>query len=392
MSLTTATQADERNPQIVVVALAVAGLFALAAFGAREAGWRQAALAGVGFFAGFALHRASFGFASSWRRMMFDARGRGVRAQILMIALAIAVFFPALEGGAIFGQPAAGFVMPVGLALCVGAFLFGVGMQLAGGCGSGTLYTAGGGSLRMIAALGAFVLGSLVATADPLSWREWPDIGAHSLVEALGATKSLAIAFAILSAAYAGAYGFERARHGAVEPLASTRGERGLLWGPWPALAGAAALAFVNIATLALAGRPWGITSGFALWGAKIAAAAGLDVASWPYWRDEAALARSLFADATSVMNFAIMLGAAAAAGLAAVFSPRVDVAARSLAAAVVGGLIMGLGARLSTGCNIGGFFSGVASGSLHGLVWLAFAVPGALIGARLRPWFGLSL
>ena len=40
--------------------------------------------------------------------------------------------------------------------------------------------------------------------------------------------------------------------------------------------AGAIALAGVSLATLILAGRPWGITSAFALWGAKIAAA--LDV------------------------------------------------------------------------------------------------------------------
>jgi hypothetical protein len=31
-----------------------------------------------------------------------------------------------------------------------------------------------------------------------------------------------------------------------------------------------AALALVNIATLAISGRPWGVTGAFALWGAKI--------------------------------------------------------------------------------------------------------------------------
>ena len=38
-----------------------------------------------------------------------------------------------------------------------------------------------------------------------------------------------------------------------------------------------------------------------------------------------------------------------------------------SLAAAVIGGLLLGYGARLAFGCNIGAFFSGVVSGSLHG-------------------------
>jgi hypothetical protein len=62
-----------------------------------------------------------------------------------------------------------------------------------------------------------------------------------------------------------------------------------------------------------------------------------------------------------------------------------------SLAAAVLGGLAMGYGARLAYGCNIGAFFSGIASSSLHGWVWFAAAFAGNVLGTRLRPWFGLS-
>lgn len=61
------------------------------------------------------------------------------------------------------------------------------------------------------------------------------------------------------------------------------------------------------------------------------------------------------------------------------------------MAAAAVGGLLMGYGARLAYGCNIGALFSGVASGSLHGWLWLLAAVPGSLLGIRLRPLFGLD-
>jgi hypothetical protein len=44
----------------------------------------------------------------------------------------------------------------------------------------------------------------------------------------------------------------------------------------------------------------------------------------------------------------------------------------RGAAGAALGGLLMGIGARLSSGCNVGAFIGGAASGSLHGLVWLA--------------------
>ena len=43
----------------------------------------------------------------------------------------------------------------------IGAFTFGIGMQLANGCGSGTLYTVGGGSGRMLIALLFFIVGSV---------------------------------------------------------------------------------------------------------------------------------------------------------------------------------------------------------------------------------------
>lgn len=147
----------------------------------------------------------------------------------------------------------------------------------------------------------------------------------------------------------------------------------------------------VNVATLLVAGRPWGITSAFALWGAKMAAATGVDVASWAYWRGDTALTASVVADATSVMNFGLMLGALAAAGLAGRYAPQTKLPWRSLAGAITGGLLMGIGARMATGCNIGAFFSGLASGSLHGLVWLIFAIPGNVIGVRLRLRFQLD-
>jgi uncharacterized membrane protein YedE/YeeE len=64
----------------------------------------------------------------------------------------------------------------------------------------------------------------------------------------------------------------------------------------------------------------------------------------------------------------------------------------RSLLAAVVGGLMLGYGARLAYGCNIGAYFSGIASASMHGWLWLVGAFLGSVLGTYLRPWFGLSV
>ena len=56
--------------------------------------------------------------------------------------------------------------------------------------------------------------------------------------------------------------------------------------------------------------------------------------------------------------------------------------------AAAIGGLLLGYGARLAFGCNIGAYFGGIASGSLHGWLWLVAAFAGNMLGVRLRPLF----
>ena len=90
-------------------------------------------------------------------------------------------------------------------------------------------------------------------------------------------------------------------------------------------------------------------------------------------------------------MNFGIMLGALMAAGLALKFSPKFKLSAGSVIAAIIGGLLLGYGARIAFGCNIGAYFSGIGSTSLHGWLWFVAAFAGSTLGTRIRPWFGLS-
>ena len=188
----------------------------------------------------------------------------------------------------------------------------------------------------------------------------------------------------------------DKRRHGRlVDPVLRHADRSPWVYGPWPLVAGALALVLLNFATLALAGRPWGVTSAFALWGAKAAAAMGVDIASWTYWSTKAnatALTAPLSQDVTTVMDIGIVLGAMLAAALAGRYAPVWRLPLRSLVAAVVGGLLLGYGARLAYGCNIGAYFSGIVSGSLHGWLWLVFAFIGNVLGTRLRPLFGLEV
>jgi uncharacterized protein len=357
--------------------------------------WRQSALFLVGAGAGVVLYHAAFGFTSSWRVFISDRRGAGLRAQMLMLAITCVVFFPLLAGGTVFGQTVRGSVSPIGVGVAAGAFIFGLGMQLGGGCASGTLFSVGGGSTRMLITLFFFIIGSVIGTAHMGWWTAQPAFPATSIVTTMGPWPALAASLMLFGAIAWLTVAAERKRHGQL--VDDTKPARGPRWltGPWPLIAGAVGLAVVNIATLTIGGRPWGVTSAFALWGAKWFAALGVDVASWSYWTapaQAAALKSSVLMDITSVMDFGIILGALMAAFLAGRFAPVWRISTPSLAAAVIGGLLLGYGARLAYGCNIGAYFSGIASGSLHGWLWLVAAFAGNVIGTRLRPMFDLNV
>jgi uncharacterized membrane protein YedE/YeeE len=366
----------------------------LAIYLAGTFGWRQAALFLVGVGAGLVLYHAAFGFTGAWRDMISQTRGAGLRAQMLMLALTVTVFVPLLAGGELWSVSLRGSVAPLGLSVLAGAFMFGVGMQLGGACASGTLFTVGGGNVRMIATLGGFIAGSVFGAWHWSAWQDVPSFGAISLLERYGVAGALAVSLMLCSAVWLGSLALERRRHGNLANRAPRKPSRSWWQGPWPLLVGALGLAAVNFATLALAGRPWGITSGFALWGSKAVAALGFHVDSWAYWQRPgaaAALDGSVFGNVTSIMDFGILLGALSAAGLAGRFAPSWRLPPRSLAAAVLGGLLLGYGARIAHGCNIGAYFSGIASTSLHGWAWFVAAFAGNAVGVRLRPLFGLA-
>jgi len=380
-----------KNLFAIVLAVALSALI-LVDVGIDQ-GARKAALFCVGLALGITLYASSFGFAGSWRAFLSQGRGAGLRGQMLMLAIACLLFFPVIEARELFGHRVGGFVAPVGLSVAVGAFLFGIGMQLGGACASGTLFTVGGGNSRMVVTLLFFIIGSVVATHHLGWWLALPSFGPVSVIRIFGAWPALAMALALFAGIAALSVWIELRKHGQmVSHHRDGDALRHPLWrGPWPWIWGGIALALLNFATLALAGRPWGITSAFALWGAQGADALGIPVGDWDYWqRRTGALSRSLLADTTSLMNFGIMIGALAAAGIAGKFSPGFRIGIRPAAAAIVGGLLLGYGARLAFGCNIGSFFSGTASGSLHGILWLACAGIGNFLGLRLRPLFRL--
>ena len=385
VELTAGPLATRPQGGVLIVSLAVAGLMLVAT--AAE-GWRMPVLLVLGGLLGATLYLTAFGFTSAYRNFVVHRDVAGMRAQIVMLALASLLFAPVLSAGSVFGHAVTGAVAPVGLQVAAGALMFGIGMQLAGGCGSGTLYTAGGGSPRMIVVLIAFCAGSFWATLHMGSWQRLPSWGEFVLGDMLGWPAALIVQFAVLAAAWKLPERLLRKQNdnppGLLRALARD----------WLLLLGAVLLAVLNFLVLIVAGHPWTITWAFALWGAKTAQFIGWEPGADGFWSGDfqsAALSSGIFQDVTSVTDIGIMIGALAAASLAGRFAPTFRIPLRSLIAATAGGLLMGYGARIAYGCNVGAFFSGVASTSVHGWLWIAAALGGTWFGVRLRPWFGLK-
>lgn len=347
---------------------------------------------------GLALYHAAFGFTAGWRHLVLDGRGAGMRAQMFTFGVAALLIMPVLTAGEINGHGVIGANASVGIAMLLGAFVFGFGMQLGGGCASGTLYTVGGGSTRMLITLIFFIAGSVIGSAHLPFWFTTWRYKSESLLQIAGLVPTLAITLGLLAIIAWITLVIERRKHGNLQHGGNPESKndpllKRLTRGPWPLLWGGLALALGNFAVVAITGHTWSISFGYTLWGAKALGAVGIDLSQTEFWTwgyPSRALKGSLLAEDTSLMNFGILFGAALAAGLAGKFGTLMKIPLRSILAAAIGGLLMGYGARLASGCNVGALFSGIASGSFHGWAWLICGFIGSYLGIKFRPFFRL--
>jgi uncharacterized membrane protein YedE/YeeE len=331
------------------------------------------ALVGLGLLLGMTFMGFQYGFASGWRRFLETGDASALSLHFLLSAVCALMFIPVSAAGV----GPSGSLAPVSISLFIGAFMFGAGMQLANGCGSGVLFSFGGGSGRMIVALPFFVIGSVLGSMILPPILAWGSLGQIEIGAGLSGTGKLAVNLLLLLGT-AGFFGWLSARRG-------FRINRTML-------VATALIGLLCWGVFWVSNHPWGVTFGFTLWGAKIASAAGLPIEEFAFWTwpgPKRALAHSVFSDTSSLMNFAMIIGAGLTAALTGAFAKSAWPNARQLQAAALGGVLMGIGARLSFGCNIGAFLAGTASGSLHGWIWFALALAGSVLGIRLRAKFG---
>ncbi len=351
------------------VALALAGVAAVLAGGAGLGDPALLPLLMVAMTLGAAFILLDYGFTSGFRAFLDEGDGRVLGAAFIVPAVAALVVLPVGASFSGYGR----FVAPVGPSLVVGAAVFGVGMMLANGCGSGTLVAAGQGARRMLVALPFFCLGGVIGSFMLPAALRLPGVEVD-LAALFGPWGGLLATEALLVA-------------GALLVLRGARPARDKVV-PGLVIGVLAAVLFL------VSGQPWGITMGLTLWGAHAVQAVGLDLTAVEFWSGgwtRAALEGSVLAFHGSLTDAGLVLGALLAAAATGRLRHMAPIGWRGALGGALGGLLMGVGARLSFGCNVGAFLGGVSSGSLHGFAWILAVLPGCWLGLRLRPAFGLA-
>jgi len=381
--------------RLLLIAGGLAGVLAVT----LAAGVRQGLLVLLGIGFGAVLQGARFGFTTGWRDFIERRDPQGLWAQMLLMVLAAAVSLPLIAGS---GGELVGAVAPLTISLVLGAFLFGAAMQLADGCGSGTLYKAGAGAPLSFAVLPTFALGSFVGASHQPGWIA---LGGLPAVDLLAFGWPVALALTVVACGLVAWLAGRAAQGTPALPQDAARqavraattsfvaAEPGRAAGGWSRRwwLGALLLAVLYGLHLVIAGQPWGIVYGIGVWGAKMAAALGWSPVGDPFWGVDPhalRLAEPLLADVTSVTNLGLIYGALAASRWNGPADFKIP-SSRRLIAACIAGLVMGYSSRMAFGCNVGAYLGGIASASLHGWVWFALAFAGSILGVRIRQRVG---
>ncbi len=199
----------------------------------------------------------------------------------------------------------------------IGAFVFGIGMQLGNGCGSGTLY-------------GRQRLRSHDHHAGVLHPQRRDRQPAPAFLQLGGIDPILAADYLGLGQAHRH-LGDARAR--VLGGIVLAR-KRGAAFKPSrKIMIGAVLIGLLSISVFAAGHHPWSVTFGFTVWGAKLAALAGFDLSGAEFWQwagPKHALGDLILGDTSSLTNLGMIFGAMAAA--AATRRSRATLAADRLA------------------------------------------------------------
>lgn len=375
----------------------------------------------VGLLFGVFLQKARFCFVSAFRDFVAFKDTRVLQG--VLVGIGVMTLFWSLQ--ATFGY-FRGFWTPAwGLGSFLGGLVFGLGMTLAGGCASGTLYRAGQGYIQFWLVLlfmfvGYVVFAFVFPTVEALYFQPLNPFDGQTLYLAAPVSPAVVGAVAVVVGLLAYAFVSGRAQlpdkpSGGQGPVADTRAQasfdgsravsavvlgarsiadgtvsylrgfrtddrpvRERLRDSWDARTAGLAMAVVASVWFWVHGH-WAITGSEARWAGYLLGEAGLDVSGVEYWGSILFRDGNIGVTIDMLMIGSLIAGSFVAAYLSGDFRIRTPNRER-LPNYVLGGLLMGVGSRLAAGCNIANLFSGVALLSIHSFLAGAGIIAGVYL------------
>lgn len=294
----------------------------------------------AGVLSGFVFQRSRLCFVSALRDLFLFRALRMTRAMLLLFLLTV-------TGGAtlqaVRGVLVEGFPGPTPAGALAGGAIFAVGMVLAGSCIAGAFWRLGEGQLSQLAVLAGVLAGTWL-------YVNLPFLTTVTVQETFNAW--IAVGLLLLGLMAVAAWERRQPRVGEELP-----GARRLSWvrAPWAPELGAVVMAVLLVTFMALTGTGWGVSRAFLLTDFSAAAYAG-----------------------------GLLIGGFLGARLGREFRVRGPGGRAPTVIRLLGGVLMGYGARVGWGCTIGAVMTGMVNLSFHPWYWMLGAMLGAWVGAEL--------
>jgi len=366
-------------------------------------------LIGLGF--GYALARASMGFAGSVNRLARTGSSTLASALMLMFLLTsiVTAFF-------IYGTETsyALKIYPINMGLAVGGLMFGFGMTFSSCCATGSLTDLSSGFSRAIVAVfflsfgvfmgfntqatTDFVRKSLITSPTGESFQGGvflPDLftfdGFHGYLGAIVLSAVFTFLLIYLARYYEKRY---NAKHGFIpmEEVTQAFTRKELLFDilfvrPWKMRVSVVIITLLFASLLFLYEKGWSASSAFGMWFGKLLMLFGVSAQFLSEFTHKSVefFTTGLLSHGTTVQNGAIILGAffylLIAGNFKNKFSAGLKISTKDFFVYAFGAFIMGFGTRLSNGCNVGALYTPIAEFSLSGWLYLVVVVIGGFAG-----------
>lgn len=369
----------------------------------------------IGFGLGYALVRGDFGFAGLANRTFRARNTRLLKALMFMFVVSAAAIAVLLLAGKV--DPTKFWVNPLSAGLVVGGILFGIGMAFSSCCASGVLQDVPSGFSRALITLFFFGMGVYIA----LPWMSSGFVrnglfsdsvnaagrGGVYMVDLFGGgVAGIVIAFLVTVILAVGVVKFatwfeKRLNNGSMAAeevvVAEDTTEQRLFTKKWSMTTTALVIAFLFV-ILTLVSGGWGASTIHGFWFGRVLSWFGVsgDTLAAYTGKGAANFVGPFFENGGNVRNLNIIVGAFAALLIAGNFTETFKAGLKIKPLEIVlfaaGGLLLGIGTRLSMGCNVGALYTPIAQFSLAGWFYLVFLFVGGWIGNVVYKWFYAKL